>query len=214
MILELITPPAIEPITLAEAKAHARVDSSDDDVYLTALITAAREMIERMTGRALISQTGRLTLDDWPRGGGTEEWWDGVRDGALAALTAEFVDLPKAPFLAVTSVVTKDESDTPTTWAAANYYPTRAPNGYGRVNPKRGVVWPIVTPYRARGGIEITFTAGYGAAAVDVPVALRQAVKMVVLHWYEKREPASDCAASDLMPMGLGTILASYRVFR
>lgn len=213
MILELITGPAVEPVSLAEAKEHARVDSSAEDDYLTALITAARELVERTTGRALITQTWRLTLDDWPRGR-DDEWWDGMREGPISALQGSEVSLAKATCLAVTSVVTRDEAGTGTTWDAANYYLARASNGYGRLVAKKGVTWPIVSVDRAVGGIEITFTAGYGPAATDVPMALRHAVKMLLLHWYEKREPASDCASSQLMPMGLGAVLASYRVMR
>lgn len=208
----LVTAPAAEPVTLAEAKEHARVDDSTDDAYITALITAAREMVERQTGRCLITQTWRLTLDNWPRTG-SDEWWDGVREGPITMLEVDWVELRKSPVLAITSVVTKDEDDTATTWDAANYYLARQPNGYGRLTRKRGQVWPIVVN-RAADAIEVTFTAGYGAGASAVPYALRHAVKQLVAHWYDNREPASECASKDLMPMGLGSILAGHRVMR
>ncbi len=211
-IYELVTAPAIEPVTLVEIKEHARVDDTEDDAYLTALITAAREMVERHTGRCLITQTWKLTMDQWP-GEACDEWWDGVREGPISALNAAWVELRKAPVLAVSSVVTKDEDDTASTWAASNYYLARQPNGYGRLTRKSGAVWPVI-PLRRAGAIEITFTAGYGTAATSLPYALRHAVKMLALHWYENREPASECASAQLMPMGLGAILASYRVMR
>jgi uncharacterized phiE125 gp8 family phage protein len=212
-VYELVTAPALEPVTLAEIKEHARIDGSDEDAYLTLLITAARELVERWTGRCIITQTWKLTLDDWPAGG-ADEWWDGVREGPITMLRDQaWVELRKSPIAAITSVVTKDEADAETTWDSANYYLARQPNGYGRATRKAGQTWPIVVD-RAAGGIVITFTAGYGAAASAVPMALRHAVKMLATHWYEHREPASACAASNLMPAGLASLVASYRVAR
>jgi len=205
---ELVTAPASEPITLAEAKEHCRVDISTDDSYITALITSAREYVERVTGRALITQTWSLTLDAWPTTG-QDDWWDGVRDGALSILSVEYLEIRRAPFLAVTSISTLDEDAAETTWDATNYYTTKQ-QGYGRVVRKRGVTWPI--PGRDRAGIKITFTLGYGANASDVPSSLRQAVLFIVAHWYEIREPALDRGKP--VPHTIDNLLASYRVMR
>lgn len=213
-VYDLITAPAAEPVTLADLKEHARVDGSDEDDYLTALIVAARELVERNTGRCLITQTWRLTLDNWP-GSGRDAWWDGLREGPITMLTSDaaWVDLCKAPILGITSVVTKDEDDAETTWASTNYYLAKQPNGYGRLTRKSGQTWPTLG-VRAASAIEVTFTAGYGANATDVPSALRHAVKLTATHWYEHREPASACASAQQMPMGLGALVASYRVAR
>ena len=62
----LLTPPAAEPVTLADAKAYLRVAIGDDDAVIAALIAAARSHIEAQTRRALITQTWRLVLDCWP----------------------------------------------------------------------------------------------------------------------------------------------------
>ena len=53
-----LTPPAAEPLTLAEAKLHLRVDAdiTDDDSLITALIVTARQQAEHRTGRSLVSQ--------------------------------------------------------------------------------------------------------------------------------------------------------------
>ncbi len=63
----LIAGPGEEPVTLAEAKAWCRIDSTDDDALLAALITAARLQVESATGRALVTQSWRLTLRHAPR---------------------------------------------------------------------------------------------------------------------------------------------------
>ena len=69
MTVLLITPPAIEPVTLDEAKAHMRLSGTDDDTYVAALITAARIQVETAIRRVLIDQTWRIYRDDWPASG-------------------------------------------------------------------------------------------------------------------------------------------------
>ncbi len=182
----LLTAPATEPVTLAEAKAHARVEVSDDNDLIEDLITGARELVEQETRRALITQTWTLTLDAWP-GSPRDDWWDGTREGPITLMETDEVEIRKAPFLAISSVKTIEEDATQTTWSSDNYY-TATRHGFGRLIKRSGIVWPsIVTPVRQAGGILITFTAGYGATAASVPVALRQAIKDIVAHWYENR---------------------------
>ena len=75
--LTLVTAPASEPVSLAEAKAHLRIEAADDDSLIGALITAARQSAEAHMRRALMSQTWRLSLDRFPAA--PQPWWDGVR---------------------------------------------------------------------------------------------------------------------------------------
>ena len=65
----LLTPPAVEPLSLAEAKAFLRVETADDDSLIAALIAAGRIHVERQAGLALITQGWRLVLDCWPENG-------------------------------------------------------------------------------------------------------------------------------------------------
>ena len=67
MTSTLIAPPGEEPVTLAEAKTFCRIDGSDEDALVSALIAAARLQVESLTGRALVTQTWRLTLRCAPR---------------------------------------------------------------------------------------------------------------------------------------------------
>ena len=55
--------PALEPVTLAEAKAHMRLGHDSEDALIAGLIRAARDEVERTTGTALIDQDWRLALD-------------------------------------------------------------------------------------------------------------------------------------------------------
>ncbi len=165
--LKLIAPPALEPVTLADMKAHARIDADSDDALLTGFITAARQWAENYVGRAFVAQTWRMTLDDWPEG--------------LS------VELPRPPLLAVESVRTFDADDASQVWAADNYYVDTISEP-GRVTPRACAAWPV--PGRALNGVEIDYVAGYGSAADDVPEAIRLAIKQLATHWYEHRGEA------------------------
>ena len=68
MIPLIVNGPAIEPIALADAKKWLKLETSDDDDVVGALITAARLMLEAQIRRMLITQTWRLIYDRWPNG--------------------------------------------------------------------------------------------------------------------------------------------------
>lgn len=194
MKLERITGPAIEPLSLTDVRAHLRIDTAADDRLLAALVLAARDACENFLDRALIQQTWRLTLDDWPRRRAAP-WWDGVRDGALCDVlgTTRAITLPKG-LLGVTTVRTFDAAGAPTTFAAANYLVS--PGRNGRIVLMPGAAWP--RPGRVADGIEIDFTAGFGAAAADVPQAIRTGLAIVVAHLFEHRgdDPLNAARAS------------------
>ncbi|MFQ5535174.1 MAG: head-tail connector protein [Sphingomonadales bacterium] len=183
MKLERTITPALEPVTLADAKDHLRVDGADDDTLITSLIAATRDVCETFLDRALIQQTWKLTLDSWPPAC-PEPWRDGVREGAVADFTkiARHIELPKG-LMALTSIQTFDEAGAPTVFAATNYFVSSGK--HGRVVLKSGVAWP--KPGRIADGIEITFTAGFGAAVTDVPQSVRAGLLMLIAYLYENR---------------------------
>ena len=93
MTAALITGPAVEPVSLADAKAHLRVDSTDEDALLTAAIVSARVHVESATRRALIEQAWRIYLDAWPR--------------------KRIVRVPVAPLISVDAVTVYDSAGDP-----------------------------------------------------------------------------------------------------
>jgi hypothetical protein len=203
-----ITGPATEPVTLTEAKLHCRVDETLDDGIITALIIAARQAVESATGRKLITQTWRASLDAWPSNP-SDEWWDGVREASFASImhASSEVLLPFPPLQSVTSVKTFSDADAETLYAASNYY-VDISSEPGRVVLRKSASPPI--PGRAANGIEIDYVCGYGATA---PQALKQACLMLIGHWFENREAA---AVEQAMPnpMGFEAIVAPYKVRR
>jgi uncharacterized phiE125 gp8 family phage protein len=160
MSLSLVTPPAVEPITLDQANAQ--------DSRLTHLIRAARQRVERETGHALLSQTWLERRDGW----------DG--DGRLLAFATQF-RLLKPPLIALEALTVYDADDVPRVIDTADFFiDTMAEPG--RITLKPDTAWP--QPGRCVGGIEIRFRCGYGDSADDVPGPLVEAVgKLVETMW-------------------------------
>jgi hypothetical protein len=204
----LITGPASEPVTLTEAKLHCRVDEAADDNVITALISAARQAVENATGRRLITQTWRASVDAWPSKS-NGEWWDGVREASFSSImhVSSEVQLPFPPLQSVTSIKTFSDADAETVYAASNYY-VDISSEPGRVVLRKSASPPI--PGRAANGIEIDFVCGYGATA---PQALKQACLMLIGHWYENREAVGEGAMGSI-PVGYEAIIAPYKVRR
>jgi hypothetical protein len=180
--LELVTAPAAEPVTLQEAKDHARITTSADDSLVSAFVSAARHAAEAFMGRAIVTQVWRMWLDAWPMAR-SDEWWDGVRDGAVSQFDSSEVRLPWGPIGAggVAHVKTYDDSDAASTFSSASYYVDQPG---ARIRLRSGATWP--TPGRTADGIEIQWEAGFGNAAA-VPEPVKTGIKAHVASLYEHR---------------------------
>jgi uncharacterized phiE125 gp8 family phage protein len=167
--LRLVTPPESEPLTIAEAKHHLRIADgvNHDDHYVGSLIIAAREYVESYTNRQLLTATWDLTLDRFPHGVGP-------------------IYLPRAPLQSVVSVTYRDAAGVETVMEAANYEVNNAVEP-GRIGlPWASGHWPIWSG-SAASVVVVRFVAGYGSAG-DVPKTLRQAMLLLVGHWFINRE--------------------------
>ena len=180
----LVTPPALEPVSLAEAKAHLRVGHADEDALIGTLIIAARRHAEAQTGLALISQQWRHLRDDWPD------------DGVVA--------LPLSPLISVDEAAVFGDDDVKAVIDPAYYYADSASRP-PRLLLRGSRVW--ARPGRIGNGVVILMTAGYGVAAAAVPAQLRQAILQLTAHWYEHRGSASPPP----VPLTVSTLLEPFR---
>lgn len=182
----LLTAPAGEPVSLAEAKDFLRVEHNDDDAAIAPLIAGARQHVESQTRRALMTQVWRLTRDLWPASG-----------------VVPLLPVPLRALVAVrvygsdghAQALDPQDFDIDTAGAPAML---ACPRG-------------LPAPGRRAGGIEIDIEAGYGAAA-DVPEPLRQALRLLVAHWYENRALMAASGEVASVPASVHALIAPYRV--
>lgn len=160
MPLAVTTPPAAEPVSLAEAKAQLRITESDDDTLITSLIEAARVAVEQRTRRALITQTLQLTLPDF----------------------ADVIKLPRPPAASIDTFEYRDTNEATQT-VSASIYRLETASTPGRIERLANQTWPTTDTHPA--AVTITYTAGYGATSADVPEALRRAVLLLVEEFYD-----------------------------
>lgn len=192
MILNVVrsTAPTSEPLTTAEAKSHLRVSVSTDDALIDALVKAAREHVEETCSIALFTQTWQRRMDGWPVG--------------------NTIWLPRPPLQSVTSVKYYDADGTEYTLASSNYIVDTV-SWPGRIVLKSSASWPGVTLQDAN-GILITYVSGWAATA-SIPQSIRQALLLLVGHWYENREAVLTSGAAPLaLKEGVDALLRSYRL--
>lgn len=194
--MSLVAAPAVEPVTLAEAKSHLRVDITDEDSLITNLIVAARRLIESLTDLKLINQTWKLVRDDYP--------------------DDDELKIPVGPLSSVVSIKTTDGDGNEETFSSSEYI-VDADSLLGRIVLKDGSDWPSPDAgLQEINAVEVTFVAGHGTEASDVPEELKLAVKMLVGHWYENREATvigGRVADVKDLPMGVRALISSYKLF-
>lgn len=183
--LSLTSAPAIEPLTLEDAKRQLRLSSevSAHDELITSLIKAARQYCEQHTGRQFINATWALKLDRFP--------------------VSEPIRIPKAPLSSITSITYLDSSGDSQTWGTSNYRVSTSKEP-GEVSLAYGQSYP--STYPVADAVTVTFVAGYGSAATSVPEPLRQAMLMYVEKLFD-----GDPTKAKSLDMAINALLLMYR---
>lgn len=178
----LVTPPAVPILSLAEAKAHLRVDHSDEDALITALVSAAASHLDGYSGvlgRALVQQT-----------------WRHDRDGF-----EDEMRLPVGDVISVASVTYYDAANALQT-LPASIYEARADEAGPFIALKADQAWP--TTYAREDAVRVTWTAGFGTDATFIPEAIKAAAKLLIGGWYDSRSTGE-------IPAAVGALLAPFR---
>jgi uncharacterized phiE125 gp8 family phage protein len=192
--LVLVTPPAIEPVTVAEAKDWARITTSAEDDVVEMLLLAARRQVESTElRRALNTQTWDYFLDAFPCDHGGR------------------IRVPRPPLQSVTSIKYIDTGGAQVVLAASEYQ-VDAKSQPGRVYPAWGKSWPATRD--VPNAVELRFVAGYGNAIEDVPEEIRQAIKVMVNTGFQNREEivTGTIVAAIPITMAARSLLAPYRI--
>lgn len=183
----LVMPPLAEPVSLADAKAHLRIETAEHDQTIGDLIAVARDHLERSLSLSLISQTWRLYLDAWPADG--------------------LVRLNRGPAQDIVDLRVYDEEGgeiigETTWWLDGASRPARL---WMRLAPQ---------PRRLLNGIEIDVRSGFGDTATDVPDSLRRAILIHVAAMFELSGAFGLADQPAVIPDGWERLVAPFRMAR
>lgn len=181
--------PATEPLTTAEAKLHLRVTSSTEDAIVDRLIAACRDMAQNELWRSLITQTWELTLDAFP----------------------DQIELLYPRILTVSSVLYLDATTGVQTALDPATYVVDKKSEPGWIVPAYGYTWPDT--YETINAVTVTYTAGYGASASDVPAGIKNWILAHVVHYFDNRDAMVTGLKIAPLPF-LGSLLDPYRTGR
>jgi uncharacterized phiE125 gp8 family phage protein len=192
--MKVITPPATEPVTLAEMRTQLGITDATDtasDTTITRRIIEARQWVEGHIRRALITQTLEIRMDCFP----------------------EFIFLPYPPVASITSVKYINTDGTETTLGSSNYVLDDYPL-VPFIREAYGISWPSVRD--EPNAVRVRYVAGYGVAS-SVPETIKEAIMMVVGHWMNSQGSIETAMQSPLLgasriPLAVHDILSQYVV--
>lgn len=197
--LTIVTPPAVEPVLLAEAKDYLRVTDGDSDVTISNLLTAARLYAETFTRRALITQTWKITADSFPSK--ASRYQNGQYTSTV--YPGQGFLLPMPPAQSVTSITYYDADNTLQT-LSSSLYQVDALGEPARVIPNPNSLWP--TTYTRLNAVTLTYVCGYGASGASVPQGIRQAILILTSAWFDSCD-----TGEKPIPMAVSTLLMQHR---
>lgn len=206
MGLSVVVDPGFEPVSLDEAKSHCRITNTVEDGLIAGYILAARQMIEASTRRVLVQQTFDFTIDwRWPFRSRTVDGY---------CFANQRIELPVSPVLSSSDVVSVTYVD----WNGAvqtldpAQYQIALSGPVPVIDPVYGIYWPT-TRWQAE-AITVRFKAGYGTSPGDTPEPLRQAMLLLIGHWYAVRETVNVGNITSELPWTTEALLSPFRQSR
>jgi len=212
------TEPANNPVTLAQAKLHLRIDNTDDDALISNLITAATRWAEDYCDRTWCHTQWTMRLDSFYGSVGSPVQFglraDGSNiEGRQGTVPNLDVELPRPPVVTATTATAVAITYTPAagastaTLAATEYRVDRTATP-GACRPLYGLTWP--SHLVDQNSITVTWWAGYSADGTSVPAPVKSAILMIVAHLWSNRDAAQESALNEV-PFGVKAMLDTLR---
>lgn len=169
------TSPTTLPLALDDLKDHLRIerDELDYDDDLTLLIRTAASYIEDDCHVVLITTSFTAT-------------WDCTPGYTSMHPLYNRLSIPSWPVQTIDSITYKDTDGSTQTWASSEYR-TNLTQVPATVFPEITKDWPV-TQADASDVLTVAYTAGYGAAATDMPYQVQAMIKLLASHWFKHRE--------------------------
>lgn len=180
--------PTAEPVSLLEAKEHARVSVNEDDGLIAGYILAARRYAEAETGLLLMPQTVEMTLDAFP--------------------TGPIIELARAPVQSISSVNYADSAGADQVWPSSGYV-LDAHRHRPALRLAYGESWPAARSQP--NAVTITFVAGFAEVNAEWE-QIRQAMLLLIGHWYEHREVVVVGSTVNEVPLAVTSLLCQHRI--
>lgn len=166
--LDLVTPPASEPITLADAKRHLAIEDDDWDEILNAYIAAARSAAESFLKMSLLTTGWRYRIDRF------FPWEIRLPIGPV-------FDTGDSPNSLSVSYI--DDAGATQILAETEYQVSFGETAV--IRPAYGKVWPSTRP--VMDAVTVEFEAGWESAG-DIPKAIMQGMWLTVGDFFAQRE--------------------------
>lgn len=180
---QLITAPTYSPLNMAEMRDHVRVDHTDDDPLLAALAESALDVIESNTWRKFRASTWEISLDCFP----------------------SVIELPFGGLSSVTSITYVDDNGASQVLASSEYQVDTA-RDIARITPAYDTDWPSTRTQM--NAISVRFVCG----ADSIPIAIRQAMLLLVGHFYENREASLVGISVAELPIAVDALIEAHKV--
>lgn len=170
MTVQVVTEPAFEPVSRAEAKRWLRIDADDTahDLVIDLLIKAMREDAENLTLRAFITRTLKLTLATWHRD----------ENYGLCIM------LPYPPLQSVSTFKYIDEDGVLQT-LATDQYAVHEEYTPSFIVPEWEVSWPTIR--RVPDAVQITYVAGYAPGSPSDAASNQEVMPAKLKLWMQSK---------------------------
>ena len=185
MSIEITIPPSTSPISIAEVKSNSNIFHNDDDVLIQGYIDAAVEYVEKYCGIALIERAGNIYIDCF----------------------TDVIYSPIHPLKDVSAINYIDQNGVTQT-VNSSIYKVDYKSNPSKISLKANQSWPDTA--NELNAVIIESEIGYGNAS-EVPNAIKQALLLIVDHWYEHRSIISELSLNLIPELNLEGLLVRYR---